>query len=150
MQRYSPGSKYKPILIKDMEIEKESERNVLYNRTMKSFQTNGYIWISTFPKFQSMRNVCACCKWYTVYACSLNVLTSCISQPYKKNALKQCFNALVETIVKIVFVCASCPHDFSEFSLCWPLTRSRNKFCFNKTVLLYIWAYSQSLLEVIF
>ena len=30
MQRYSPGSKYKPILIKDMEIEKESEKNVLY------------------------------------------------------------------------------------------------------------------------
>ena len=34
MQRYSPGSKYKPILIKDMEIEKESEKNVLYEGPM--------------------------------------------------------------------------------------------------------------------
>ena len=34
MQRYSPGSKYKPILIKDMEIEKESEKKKLYEGPM--------------------------------------------------------------------------------------------------------------------
>ena len=67
----------------------------------------------------------------------------------RKMHYKQCFNALVETIVNIFFVCASCLHDFSKIGLYWLLRRSKISFCFNKTVFSYRWVYSQNLLEVI-